>query len=111
MKTLEWVGTSKKDLLSFPKDVIQEVGYALYLAQEGTYYNNVKPFKGCGPGVYELAIKYDKNAYRAIYLLNLGETVYVVHCFQKKSKTGIKTPKEEIDVIKQRIKLLRTMKG
>ena len=108
MKELEWLGSSKKDLMRFPKDVMQEVGYALYFAQRGERYNKTKPFKGCGSGVYEIVTEYDKNAYRAVYIVNLGNTVYVVHCFQKKSKRGIKTPKEEIGVIKQRLKLLRT---
>ena len=111
MKELEWLGSSKKDLMEFPKDVIQEVGYALYLAQKGEHYTKTKPFKGCGSGVYEIATEYDKNAYRAIYIVSVGDTVYVVHCFQKKSKRGIKTPKEEIEVIKQRLKLLRSARG
>jgi len=107
VKALAWLGSSKKDLMRFPEDVIQEMGYALYFAQKGEYYNKTKPFKGCGSGVYEIATEYDKNAYRAIYIVSLGDTIYVVHCFQKKSKRGIKTPKEEIDVIKQRLKFLR----
>ena len=108
MKDLEWLGSTKKDLTKFPKGVIQEVGYALYCAQKGGRYNKTKPFKNCGSGVYEIAIKYDKNAYRAVYIVSLGDTVYVVHCFQKKSKRGIKTPQEEIEIIKQRLKLLRS---
>lgn len=106
MKELEWLGSSKKDLMKFPKEAIQEIGYALYLAQKGGHYNKAKPFKGHGPGVYEIAIEHDKNAYRSVYIVNISDTVYVVHCFQKKSKRGIKTPKEEIEIIKQRLKLL-----
>jgi phage-related protein len=107
MKKLEWVGSSKKDLIELPTEVKQEIGYALYLAQKGEYYNKVKPFKGCGNGVYEIAIEYDKNAYRSVFMINLNDTLYVIHCFQKKSKRGIKTPKEEIELIKQRVKMLR----
>lgn len=107
MKELEWLGSSKKDLMNFPKEVIQEMGYALYLAQKGERYNKAKPFKGCGSGIYEIATESDKNAYRTIYIVNLNDIVYVVHCFQKKSKRGIKTPKEEIEVIKQRLKILK----
>ena len=98
MKDLEWVGSSKKDLMH---------GYALYVAQSGGYYDKTKHFKGCGSGVYEIAVEYDKNAYRSVYIVNLGNTIYVVHAFQKKSKRGIKTPQEEIAVITQRLKLLR----
>ena len=107
MKKLSWVSSSKKDLMEFPEEVIQEIGYALYLSQKGEYYNKVKPFKGYGSGVYEIAKEYNKNAYRSVYIVNLADTVYVLHCFQKKSKSGIKTPKEEIQVIEQRLKLLR----
>jgi phage-related protein len=108
MKKLEWVGSSKKDLADFPKDVRQEVGYALYVAQRGGRYSKTKFFKGCGSGVYEIAIEYDTNAYRTVYILNLADTVYVIHCFQKKSKEGIKTPKEEVNIIKQRIKFVKS---
>ena len=99
--------------MAFPKEVIQEVGYALYLAQKGEHYNKTKPFKGYGSGVHEIVIEYDKNAYRAAYIVNLGNTIYVVHCFQKKSKRGIKTPQSDVDIIKKRLKMLRleTMRG
>ncbi len=107
MKKLVWLGSSQKDILKFPKEVKQEVGYALYQAQLGEYYHKVKPFKGCGPGVYEIAIAHNKDAYRAVYVVALKTEICVVHCFQKKSKQGIKTPKEDVDVIKQRIKSLK----
>ncbi|WP_010598955.1 type II toxin-antitoxin system RelE/ParE family toxin [Rickettsiella massiliensis] len=86
MKKLEWVNSSKKDLMEFPEEVIQEIGYALYLSQKGEHYCKAKPFKGCGSGVYEIAIEYDKNAYRSVYIVNLGDTIYVVHCFQKNQR-------------------------
>lgn len=101
------IGSSLKDLKKFPKFVAQEMGYALFLAQNGDHYHKAKAFKGLGSGVYEIATEQDKNAYRSIYVLNLNDTVYVLHCFQKKSKRGIKTPKEEIEVIEKRLKLLR----
>src|SRR3989338_11209017 len=107
MKTLKWLGSSKKDLLEFPKEVIQEMGHALYYAQKGDHYRKMKPLKGQGTGVYEIAIEYDKNAYRSVYIVSRDDAIYVVHCFQKKSKHGIKTPKEEMEVIKQRLKLFR----
>ena len=111
MKKLEWIGDSRKALMQFPKAIVQEIGYALYLAQTGEHYSKCKVFKGCGSGVYEIATAYDKNAYRAVYIVNVGDTIYVVHSFQKKSKQGIKTPKEEVDIIKQRIKRLRAEVG
>lgn len=107
MKSLKWIGTSKKDLLTFPKEVRFEMGHALYVAQKGETHESAKIFKGQGSGVYEIVHDYDKNAYRAIYIVSFGSTVYVLHAFQKKSKKGVKTPKEEIVVIKERLKQLK----
>lgn len=109
MKALEWISSSKKDLLTFPEDVRKEIGYALYLAQNGDIHQNTKPFKGFGSGVYEIVSDYDKNTYRSVYIVNLYDRVYVLHCFQKKSKSGIATPKEEINVIEQRLKFIKSM--
>lgn len=109
MKQLEWLGGSKKDLIEFPEGARQEIGYALYVAQTGGHYHKTKPFKGCGSSVYEVAIEYEKNAYRAIYSVFLDDAIYVIHCFQKKSKRGIKTPKEDIELVKQRLKLLKEL--
>ena len=108
MKEVYWLGSSRRELMRFPKDVIQEIGYAIYHAQLGERYRKAKPFKGCGPGVYEIATEHDKNAYRAIYTVNISDGVYVVHCFQKKSKQGIKTPKEEVELIKKRLTFLKS---
>lgn len=106
MKNLKWLASSKKDLMQFPLAVRQEIGFALHMAQCGEKYSKAKPFKGCGAGVFEIALEFDSDAYRSVYILNLDDAVYVVHCFQKKSKRGIKTPKEEIDLIKKRLRLL-----
>lgn len=107
MKNLKWVGSSRKDLSAFPKTVRFEIGYALYMAQNGDMPDTAKPFKGHGSRVYEIVSDYNKNAYRAIYVVNIGEAIYVIHAFQKKSKTGIKTPKKEIEIIKERLKQLK----
>lgn len=74
---------------------------------EGEAHESAKIFKGHGSGVYEIVSDHDKNAYRAVYTVNIGEVVYVLHAFQKKSKKGIETPKEEIAVIKERLKQLK----
>lgn len=108
MKELRWIGSSKKDLMKFPKEVIQEMGYALYYAQRNEHYSKTKSFRGYGLGVYEVTIEYERNAYRTIYIVSLDNTVYVVHCFQKKSKRGIKTPKKELEIITHRLKLLKS---
>src|SRR3990167_1763365 len=111
MKALDWIASSKKDLLEFPEDVRKEVGYALYLAQNGDIHQNTKPLKGFGSGVYEIVSDYDKNTYRSVYIVNFHDRVYVLHCFQKKSKSGISMPKEEINVIEQRLKFIKSMIG
>ena len=107
MKSLKWIGGSKKDLQAFPEEVLHEMGYALYMAQLGETHESAKIFKGHGSGVYEIVSDHDKNAYRAVYTVNIGDVVYVLHAFQKKSKKGIETPKEEIAVIKERLKQLK----
>ncbi|HDS1816586.1 MAG: type II toxin-antitoxin system RelE/ParE family toxin [Pseudomonas sp.] len=106
VKPLYWVGSSKKDLQGAPRDVQDVFGFALYLAQEGGKHYQAKSLRGfAGAGVLEVVENHDSDTYRAIYTVNLGGAVYVLHCFQKKSSTGIKTPKHEVDLIKSRLKL------
>lgn len=102
MYELEWIGSSLEDLKEFPEDVKDEVGYALYVAQNGIKPPNAKQMKGLG-GVMEIISNYNTNTYRAIYAAKIGTKIYVLHCFQKKSKHGISTPKQEIELIKQRL--------
>jgi phage-related protein len=104
-KPVEWVGSSLDDLKSFPEDVRQTVGYALYLAQCGEKHPSVKPLKGFkGAGVLEIVEDFDGDTYRAVYTIKLAGVVYVLHAFQKKSKQGIATPKQDIDLIETRLK-------
>lgn len=104
-KLLEWVASAKKDLLSMPSDVVDLFGYALHLAQRGGKHAQAKPLKGFGSaGVLEV-VEDDGNAYRAVYTVRFGNAVYVLHCFQKKSHKGIGTPKQDIDLIRDRLKL------
>ena len=104
MKNLDWIGSSKKDLKAFPEDVQDDMGYALHLAQVGSKSPAAKPLKGLGSGVMEIVDRYDKNTYRAVYTVQFDEVVYVLHAFQKKSKSGIKTPKSDMDKIEKRLK-------
>ena len=104
-RSLIWVGSSLKDLTSFPDAVKKDIGFALHLAQSGEKSNQAKPFKGIGSGIYEVVDDYHSDTYRAIYAVNLGDRVYVLHAFQKKSKKGIKTPQNEIDMIERRYKI------
>ncbi len=104
-KPLIWVGSSKKDLLKFPKEVIQTIGYALHLSQHGDKYINSKPLKGfSGASTLEVVEDFSGDTYRAVYTVKFDNIVYVLHTFKKKSKIGIKTPKSDIDLIKQRLK-------
>jgi phage-related protein len=105
MKPLHWIGSSKKDLLDMPAEVQSEFGHTLYLVQEGDKPDNVKPLKGFGgAGVLEVVESHDGNAYRAIYTVKFEEAVYVLHCFQKKSRSGNSTSKQDIDLVKARLK-------
>lgn len=103
-RPLDWVGSSKRDFLSFPEPVKDEMGNALGLAQLGWKHPSAKPWKGRGPGLLELVENHDGNTYRAIYTVRFKEVVYVLHAFQKKSPKGIKTAKFDIDLIERRMK-------
>lgn len=99
-----WLGDSLKLVRDFPKEVRQEIGSALYDAQKGGKSPDAKPFKGVGSGVFEIVTRFDTDTYRTVYAVQVGNTVYVLHAFQKKAKRGIKTPQQEIDTIKRRYK-------
>ena len=104
LRPLVWMGDSLKNIRSFPEEVRASLGYALQLVQAGETPIDAKPFKGVGSGVFEIIKRYDTDTYRAIYAVKIGEQIYVLHVFQKKSKQGIKTPKVDVELIKQRYK-------
>ena len=105
LKPIYWVGSSKKDLLKLPNDVIDIFGFALHLAQSGKKHEQVKPLKGFGgASVLEVVEDHMGDTYRAIYTVKIDERVYVLHCFQKKSSKGIETPKQDMDLIRERLK-------
>ncbi|MBV8884144.1 MAG: type II toxin-antitoxin system RelE/ParE family toxin [Chroococcidiopsidaceae cyanobacterium CP_BM_RX_35] len=99
-----WLGDSRRNVQEFPKQVRIDMGAALMAAQCGETAEHVKPFKGVGSGVFEIAERYSKDAYRLVYAVQLGRRIYVLHAFQKKSKSGIATPKPDVDLIKKRYK-------
>ena len=103
-KPMEWAGASKRDLMNFPEDARRAIGYALGLAQLGGKHPAAKPWKGDGPGVMEIVEASDGNAYRAVYTVRFAKALYVLHCFQKKSPDGIRTAKQDVDLIAQRLK-------
>jgi len=103
-KPLDWVGSSKRDFLAFPDPVKDEMGNALGLVQFGGKHPSAKPWKGQGPGVFELVENHDGNAYRAVYTVRFKEVVYVLHAFQKKSPKGTKTAQLDVDLVERRLK-------
>ena len=103
-KYIEWVGSSKNDLKKFPAYVQDQVGFALYQAQVGLKHRNVKPLRNIGSNVLEIASRYDGDTYRVVYTVQFRRVIYVLHAFQKKAKRGISTPKQDIDLIKRRLK-------
>lgn len=104
-KPLDWIGSSKKDLLDFPDPTIDEIGPALGVAQLGGKHPSAKPWKGRGPGVFELVESYDGDAYRAVYTVRFREVVYVLHAFQKKSPKGARTAQTDIELVAWRLKI------
>lgn len=108
LKPLVFIGSSRRELRDFTKAVRDDIGFDLYQVQRGRTPATAKPFKGL-PGVMEIAERFNKDTYRAVYVADLGETVYVLHCFKKKSKQGVKTPKEHLNVIAQRYKAAKQM--
>ena len=99
-----WVATSLKDLKAFPRDVQREVGYALYLAKIGGKHPKAKPLRGFR-GVLEIVSDYQTDTYRSVYAVKLGDHIYVLHAFQKKSRRGVATPRQEIETIRRRLSL------
>lgn len=106
LKPLGWIGSSYKDLVVLPPAVVREFGYALYRAQRGETADHVRALRGFGgASVLEVIEDFDGNTYRAVYTVRFREIVYVLHVFQKKSKSGAATPKADIELIKQRLRI------
>ena len=104
LRPLVWLGNTIRNIRSFPEGAQKLLGDELQLLQFGGMPKDAKPFKGIGSGIVEIALRYDKDAYRTVVAVQLGKKLYVLHAFQKKSKRGIATPKADVDLIKQRYK-------
>ena len=105
-KPLFWIAGSRKDLRSFPPEVREAIGFALWQAQIGRKHASAKPLKGFrGTGVLEIVEDHDGNTYRGVYTVRLSGAVYTLHAFQKKSKKGIKTAPHDIAIIRSRLKM------
>jgi phage-related protein len=104
-KSLLWVGSCREDLKSFPEDVRLVMGYALYLAQVGSKHPDAKPLRGFGgAGVLEVVDDFDGDTYRAVYTVKLQGVVFVLHAFQKKSRKGKKTPQQDLELVRRRLR-------
>jgi phage-related protein len=105
IKPLVWISRTRADLSAFPEEVKDSIGFALYVAQQGGKHVSAKPLRGFGSaGVLEIVDDYAGDAFRLVYTVQLSGRIYALHAFQKKSKTGIRTPKSVIDLIQVRLR-------
>jgi len=102
LRPIIWLGNSKKNLRDFPEGAQKLLGDELQLIQFGGMPKDAKPFKGVGSGVLEIALRYASDAYHVVVAIQIGRRIYVLHAFQKKSKKGIETPKQDVYLIKKR---------
>ena len=102
-KPLYWVGASKRDLLAFPAEVVADIGYALGVVQYGGRPPSAKSWKGLGPGVHEIVENDEAGTFRAVYTVQFRKAVYVLHAFQKKSPSGIRTARSDVGLIEKRL--------
>lgn len=104
-RPLRWVGDSRKQIQKFPGPIKDGMGHALWIAQQGGKHRSAKPLKGFkGAGVLEILEDFDGDTYRAVYTVRLRSAVYVLHCFQKKSKQGVATAKADIGLVVERLR-------
>ncbi len=106
-RPISWVKAARRDFEEFPDVVQEDMLSALTIAADGSKSDRAKPFKGAEGGVFEIAQKYRGDAFRVIYAIKIGTDIWVIHAFQKKSKTGIKTPQMDVDIIRERLKRLK----
>ncbi len=105
LKPVEWIGSTRDNLRSFPDEVRAVMGEAIYRAQKGEEHPAAKALRGFGGrGVLEIVDDYDGDTYRAVYTVRFARVIYVLHAFQKKAKKGIATPRHEIELIRARLK-------
>ena len=107
-RPLYWIGSARKDLLAFPEEVVDDFGYELGVVQQGGAPSSAKPWKGEGAGVFELVEDHRGGTWRVVYTVRFEKAVYVLHCFQKKSPSGVRTARTDIELIHKRLKLART---
>jgi phage-related protein len=105
-KPLVWIGSTREDLKDCPAEVQDFFGQALDIAQQGLKHKDAKPMQGFGgAGVLEIVEDFKSDTFRAVYTVRFAEILYVLHVFKKKSKQGIKTPRQDIELIKKRLRI------
>jgi phage-related protein len=110
LKPVWWIGSTKKDLLALPEEVQHQIGFALYQVQLGKMPDEAKPLKGYGgASVQEIVVDFNRDTYRAVYTIRFADRVYVLHVFKKKAKSGIATPKSDVELIERRLKQVEQM--
>jgi phage-related protein len=107
IRPISWVRAALRDFEAFPLEVQEEAASALAIAARGGKADVAKPFKGLTGGIFEIALKHRGDAYRVIYAVKIGDALWVIHAFQKKSKSGIRTPQMDVDLIRERLKRLK----
>lgn len=110
-KLLYWEGSSKKDFKQFPIPVQKDFGVALFVVQLGSIPRSAKRWRGLGPGVYELVDDHRGDTFRAVYTVRIADAVHVLHAFQKKSRSGIATPRPDVELIEKRLKAVLARMG
>lgn len=108
-RPISWIKAAKKDFLKFPEGAQSICLTALTVAAEGGKADIVKPLHGLGPGLFEIALPFRGDAYRVMYGVQIAQEIWVLHAFKKKSTQGIKTPKQEMDLVETRLKILKEM--
>ena len=106
-RPISWLKAARKDFEEFPEAMQSDMLDALTIAAEGGKSDKAKPFKGVDGGVFEIALKHRSDAFRTLYAIKIDTDIWVLHAFQKKSKSGIKTPQMEVDLINERLKRLK----
>src|SRR5258706_5448462 len=110
-RPVSWIRAALKEFETFPEGARSICLAALTIAAEGGKADIAKPIQGMGSGVFEIALPFRGDAFRVVYAVQFGEEIWVVHAFQKKSTKGIKTPKRETDLIRDRLRRLKEMLG
>jgi len=105
IKPVWWIGSTKKDLLALPEEVQHQIGFALFQVQGGKMPAEAKSLKGYGgASVQEIIVDFNRDTYRAVYTVRFTDRIYVLHVFKKKAKSGIATPRSDLELIERRLK-------